>query len=123
MLSAGIEYAKGASTVTALASNSETTYSRGLVATTPVVTTGLANLTDFHTFSLAYSRQINPNLSVNGLIGLVGTTGAFTLGLPKTLLPIYTLATTWTIAPKLALNASASKTISPADDSPRQCRN
>jgi hypothetical protein len=110
MLSAGIEYAKGASTVTALASNSETIYSRGPVETI----VGLANVTDFHTFSLAYSRQINPNLSVNGLIGLVGTTGAFTLGLPKTLLPIYTLATTWTIAPKVALNASASKTISPA---------
>lgn len=110
MLSAGIQYAKGPSTVTALANNSYTIYSsRG----TAITTLGLANVTDFHTFSLAYIRQINPNLSVNGLIGLVGTTNAFTLGLPRTLLPIYTLGTTWTVTPKVTLNASASRTISP----------
>jgi hypothetical protein len=110
MLAAGIEYAKGLSTVTALANNSYTIYgTRG----TAVTTLGLADVTDFHTFSLAYTRQINPNLSVNALIGLVGTTSAFTLGLPRTLLPIYTLGTTWTIAPRLTLNASASKTIAP----------
>jgi hypothetical protein len=107
MLSAGIEYAKGASTVTALATNSESIFNRGPVEST----IGLANVTDFHTFTLNYARQINPNLSVNGLIGLVGTTGAFTLGLPKTLLPIYTLGMTWSFTPKLALNASASKTV------------
>ena len=110
MLSAGIEYAKGASTVTALANNSYTIYgARG----TAVTTLGLANVTDFHTFSLAYARQINPNLSVNALVGLVGTTSAFNLGLPRTLLPIYTLGTTWTISPRLTLSASASKTIAP----------
>jgi len=109
MLSAGIEYAKGASTVTALANNSETLYSRGPVGTS----LGLANVTDFHTFSLAYTRQINPNLSVNGLIGLVGNTSAFTLGLPRTLLPIYALGMSWSFTPKLALSASASKTIAP----------
>jgi hypothetical protein len=110
MLSAGIEYAKGPSTVTALANNSYTIYgTRGAALTT----LGLAGVTDFHTFSLAYTRQINPNLSVNALIGLVGTTSAFTLGLPRSLLPIYTLGTTWAIAPRLTLNASASKTIAP----------
>jgi Putative beta-barrel porin 2 len=110
MLSAGIEYAKGSSTVTVLATNTENIFSRP-----PAVTaTGLANVTDFHSFTLGYSRQINPNLSVNGLIGLVGTTtNAFTLGLPRTLLPIYTLGTTWTFTPKLSLNASASRTVSP----------
>jgi hypothetical protein len=111
MLSAGIEYAKGASTVTALASNSDTIRSVGAGAVETVV--GLADVTDFHSFTLTYARQINPNLSVNGLIGLVGTTGAFTLGLPKTLLPIYTLGTTWSFTPKLLLNASASKTVAP----------
>ena len=35
------------------------------------------------------------------------------MGLPKTLLPIYTLGTTWTFTPKLTLNASASKTVAP----------
>ena len=92
MVSAGIEYAKGPSTMTALATNSESIFSRGLFENT----VGLSNLVDFHTFSLAYTRQISPNLSVNGLVGLVGATDAFTLGLPKTLLPIYTLSTTWT---------------------------
>ena len=108
MISAGIEYTKGESTVTALANNSETIYNRGAVVTV----LGLANVTDFHTYTLAYTRQINPNLSVNASVGLVGTTDAFTLGLPRTLLPIYTVGTTWSLTPKLVLNASASKTIS-----------
>jgi hypothetical protein len=109
LLSAGIEYAKGASTVTALASNSYTIYSRGRVE----AAVGLANVTDFHTFSLAYTRQINPNLSVNGLIGLVGTTNAFTLGVPRTLLPIYTLGMSWSVTPKVTLTASGSRTVAP----------
>jgi hypothetical protein len=109
MLSAGIEYAKGASTVTALASNSNDIFNRG--AAVNVNTVGLSNVADFHSFTLAYSRQINPNLSVNGLIGLVGTTNAFALGLPKTLLPIYTIGMSWAFTPKLTLNGSASKTI------------
>ena len=113
MLSAGIEYMKGASTVSALANNNYTIYSRSPAALGSANVTGLANVTDFHTFNLAYTRQINPNLSVNGLIGLVGTTGAFTLGLPKALLPIYTLGMSWSFTPKLTLNASASKTVSP----------
>jgi hypothetical protein len=109
LLSAGIEYAKGASTVTALATNSYAIYSRGSVATV----VGLANVTDFHELTLAYTRQFNPNLSVNGLIGLVGTTSAFTLGLPRTLLPIYTLGFSWSFTPKLTLTASGSRTIAP----------
>jgi hypothetical protein len=109
MLSAGIEYAKGASTITGLVNNSETLYNRSAAVTV----VGLANVTDFHTFTLAYTRQINANFSVSASIGLVGTTNAFTLGLPRTLLPIYTLGSTWSLTPKLALNASASKTISP----------
>jgi Putative beta-barrel porin 2 len=108
MLSAGIEYAKGASTVTALASNSNDIFNRGAAATTVV---GLSNVADFHSFTLGYTRQINTNLSVNGLIGLVGTTNAFTLGLPKTLLPIYTIGMSWAFTPKLSLTGSASKTI------------
>jgi hypothetical protein len=109
LLSAGIEYAKGESTVTALATNSYTIYSRGPVATV----VGLANVTDFHEFTLAYTRQINPNLSVNGLIGLVGTTNAFTLGLPRALLPIYTLGVSWSFTPKFTLTASGSRTTAP----------
>jgi Putative beta-barrel porin 2 len=110
LLSAGVEYAKGASTLTALASLSDQTFtSRGAAE----VDLGLATETDFHSFTLNYTRQINPNLSVSGLIGLVGVTNDFSLGLPKTLLPIYTVSANWTLTPKLALTASASKTIAP----------
>jgi Putative beta-barrel porin 2 len=110
LLSAGVEYAKGASTLTALASLSDQTFtSRGAAE----VDLGLATETDFHSFTLNYTRQINSNLSVSGLIGLVGVTNDFSLGLPKTLLPIYTVSGNWTLTPKLALTASASKTIAP----------
>jgi hypothetical protein len=111
LLSAGIEYAKGYSTLTALASISDENFTGRTAA--QATTLGLVTETDFHTFTLNYTRQINPNLSVTGIIGLVGVTTGFTLGLPKTLLPIYTLSTTWAFTPKLSLNASASRSISP----------
>ena len=111
LLSAGIEYAKGYSTLTLLASNSDNNFNGRSAAQAALL--GLATVTDFHTFSLNYTRQINANLSVSGLIGLVGTTNGFTLGLPKSLLPIYTLSTTWAFTPKLSLNASASRTVAP----------
>jgi hypothetical protein len=50
---------------------------------------------------------------VTGQLGLVGVTNAFTLGLPKTLLPTYSLLATWAITPKVSLSASASRTIAP----------
>ena len=73
----------------------------------------MANEVDFHSFTLNYTRQINPNLSLTGQIGLVGVTSGFSLGLPKTLLPIYTVSANWTFTPKLGLTASASRSISP----------
>jgi hypothetical protein len=110
LISAGVEYSKGYSTLTALASISDQNFTaRGAAQ----VALGLATETDFHQFTLNYTRQIDPNLSVSGTIGLVGVTTGFSLGLPKTLLPIYTVSTTWTLTPKLSLNASASKSISP----------
>jgi hypothetical protein len=110
LIAAGVEYAKGASTLTALASISDQNFTnRGAAAGA----LGLATETDFHSFTLNYTRQIDPNLSVSGLIGLVGVTSGFSLGLPKTLLPIYTLSATWAFTPKLSLNASASRTIAP----------
>jgi hypothetical protein len=110
LLSAGIEYVKGYSTLIALASNSENNFTGRSGAEAAA---GLLPVTDFHSFTLAYTRQINDNLSVTGTIGLVGTTSGFTLGLPKSLLPIYTLSGTWSFTPKLTLNASASKTVAP----------
>ena len=110
LIAAGVEYAKGASTLTALASISDQNFTgRGAAANA----LGLATETDFHSFTLNYTRQISPDLSVSGLIGLVGVTSGFSLGLPKTLLPIYTVSANWTLTPRLGLSASASRTISP----------
>jgi hypothetical protein len=108
LIAAGIEYAKGYDTLTALASITETAFTGRSAAQTAV---GLDTETDFHSFTLNYSRQINPNLTVNLLLGLVGTTPGFTLALPKSLLPIFTLAGTWAVTPKLSLTASASRTV------------
>jgi hypothetical protein len=110
LLSAGIEYAKGSSTITALASLSDQKFTG---RNTGANALGLASETDFHSFTLAYTRQINPNLSVNGLIGLVGVTSGFSIALPKTMLPIYTLGARWALTPKISVNASASRSISP----------
>jgi hypothetical protein len=110
LIAAGVEYAKGYSTLTALASISDQNFTNRSAAQAAV---GLATETDFHSFTLNYTRQIDPNLSVSGTIGLVGVTSGFSLGLPKTLLPIYTVSSRWTLTPKLSLNASASKSIAP----------
>jgi Putative beta-barrel porin 2 len=110
LIAAGVEYAKGYSTLTALASISDQSFTD---RTPQQAAVGLATETDFHSFTLNYTRQIDPNLSVSGTVGLVGVTSGFSLGLPKTLLPIYTVSGTWTLTPKLSLTASASKSISP----------
>jgi hypothetical protein len=110
MIAAGIEYAKGDDTLTVLASKTDTDYAN---RTALVNTLGLARTTVFHNFNATYVRQIDPNLSLTGQLGLVGVTNAFSLGLPKTLLPIYSIAATWAITPKLSLTASASRTVSP----------
>jgi hypothetical protein len=110
MISAGIEYAKGNGDLTLLATKSDTNYSsRGAALNT----FGLANTVVFHSFNLSYTRQINTNLSVTGQLGLVGVTNAFTLGLPRTLLPTYSLAAAWAITPKVSLSATGSRTITP----------
>jgi hypothetical protein len=110
LIAAGIEYAKGESTLTALASISESDFTGRTAAETAL---GLVDQTDFHSFTLNYARQIDPNLSVSMLVGLVGTTSGFTLGLPKSLVPIFTLQGTWAFTPKLSLTASASRSVSP----------
>jgi hypothetical protein len=110
LISAGIEYSKGAGTLTALASISDESFTGRGDASEAL---GLASATDFHSFTLAYSRQINGNLSVNGSVGLVGVTSGFSLALPRTLLPIYSVGAVWALTPKLLLNVSASKSISP----------
>jgi hypothetical protein len=101
---------KGASDLTALATVTDTSYSNR----SPLAqTAGLLSTVVYHNFNLSYARQINPNLSVTGQVGLVGVTSAFSVGLPKTLLPTYSLAGSWTITPKLTLTATASRTVAP----------
>jgi hypothetical protein len=109
LISAGVEYSKGYGTITGLASISDQNFT-GRSGAQAVL--GLATEVDFHRFTLNYSRQINPDFTVNGQIGLVGVTSGFSLALPKTLLPIYSVGATWTLTPK-RLNASASRSISP----------
>ena len=67
----------------------------------PRTSLGLANTVVFHTFNLTYARQINDNLSVTGQVGLVGVSNEFSLALPKTMLPIYSIEGSWSITPKL----------------------
>ena len=110
MISAGIEYAKGNGDLTLLATKSDANYGNRGAALNAL---GLANTVVFHSFNLSYARQINTNLSVTGQLGLVGVTNALTLGLPKTLLPTYSLAVAWAITPKVSLSASATRTIAP----------
>ena len=110
MLAAGIEYAKGASTLTALASISNSSFTNRSAVD---IAAGLETDVVFHSFSLNYTRQINQNLSVGAQLGLVGVTNGFSLALPKTLLPVYSLTTTWAFTPKLSLSASAARTIAP----------
>ena len=110
MLAAGIEYAFGPDTLTALATLSDSNFSQRNQVANAV---GLANTVDYHHFTLSYSRQLNPNWTFTGQVGIVGVTNAFGLGLPKTLLPTYSVAVTWAITPKVALTASGARSIAP----------
>jgi hypothetical protein len=110
MLAAGIEYAKGASTLTALASLSDSSFTNRTAAG---IAAGLSTDVTFHSFTLNYTRQFNPNLSIGGQLGLVGVTNGLSLALPKTLLPVYSLTATWAFTPKLSLSASAARTVAP----------
>ncbi len=107
MISAGIEYARGDDSVNVLASKTLSNFNRGAALNT----LGLANSITYHSFTGSYTRQIGPNLSVTGTLGLVGVTNAFTFGLPKTLEPTYSLSVGWTVTPKVRLALSASRSV------------
>jgi hypothetical protein len=110
LISAGIDYSIGPDSLTALASISNTDYGNRAAL---VMVPGLANNVATHSFTFNYARQINPNLSVNAQLGLVGVTNGFDVSLPKTLLPIYSFSASWSITPKLLLTANASRTVAP----------
>jgi Putative beta-barrel porin 2 len=108
MLAAGVEYARGASDLTALATITDTDYSDRAALESNLGSTFVE-----HDLSLTYVRQINPNLSFTGQFGLTGATTDFTLAFPKTILPHYSAMTQWAITPKLNLTTILEKTISP----------
>jgi hypothetical protein len=110
MISAGVEYAQGDDTLALLATKSDSNFFNRTTAATLLE---LSKTTIFHTFSAAYARKINPNLSVTAQLGLVGVTNAFTLGLPRTLLPIYSIGISWAVRPRTSLGLTASRTVSP----------
>jgi hypothetical protein len=108
MLSAGIEYAKGADTVTALASISDTNYANRTGLGTIV---GLSNAVALHSFSFSYTKQFDPSFSVSAQAGLVGVTNGFDLSLPKTVSPTFSFSANWAVTPRLGLTASASRAV------------
>ena len=110
MISAGIEYAKGEASLNVLASKSDTNYANRGAGAEHRRTGEHRCLSHLHG---SYTRQINANLSVTGPVGLVGVTNAFTLGLPKTLLPTYSIDGPWTVTPKVRLGVSASRVVTP----------
>jgi hypothetical protein len=111
MISAGIEYQKGEDSLTLLASKTDTNYAnRGAVLNV----VGLANTVVFHSFTATYTKHISDKLSLTGELGLTGVTNEFSLGLPKTLLPTYSITGSWTVTPRVTLTASASRLVAPA---------
>jgi hypothetical protein len=109
MVGAGIEYKSSLSDLTGLATITDTDFSSRNSTNTP----GLSSTFVEHDVSLTYVRTIDPNLTVTGQIGLTGAGTEFTLALPRTLLPHYSVTVGWTITPKLSLTATAAKTINP----------
>jgi hypothetical protein len=108
MLAAGIEYARGASDLTALATITDSDFSDRAA-----LGSNLGNTFVEHDLSLTYVRQIDPNLTLTGQFGLTGATPNFTLAFPKTILPHYSTTVQWAITPKLSLTVTADKTIAP----------
>jgi Putative beta-barrel porin 2 len=75
---------------------------------------GLANSITEDQISLIYTRQIDPNLSVNASIGAVGVNNSpFTLVLPSKILPQYSASVTWAATSKVSLTASVGRTVTP----------
>ena len=58
-------------------------------------------------------RHIDPNLTLNGQLGATGITNHSVWLCPNRSLPHYLGSIAWTITPKLALSASAGRSITP----------
>ncbi len=79
-----------------------------------VNTLGLLNNLTQDEFLLTYTKQFSPNLTLVASIGAVGVnTGSFNLAVPSGIVPEYSASLTWALTPKVAVLASAAKTVSP----------
>ncbi len=77
-------------------------------------TSGLLNNITEDQINLTYTKNLSPNLALTASAGLVGVrNGSFTLEPASGFQPIYSFAATWAATPKLSLQASVSKTVSP----------
>ena len=71
---------------------------------------GLADKVTTDQIMATYIKNFGPNISVNAGFGLLGFSDTwFGFGLPRTILPQYTLSAQWTVAPKLTLTVAASR--------------
>lgn len=74
--------------------------------------TGLSSNLTTDQVMATYTKNFGPNLSLNAQFGLVGVTDAyFEFGVPRTILPQYSLSLQWAVTPKLALNVAASRLV------------
>ncbi|RBP09219.1 hypothetical protein DFR50_12256 [Roseiarcus fermentans] len=111
-IAAGISYAVSeTNSLQLLATITGTDYTdRG----TALNTAGLNNNITTDQVMATYTKNFGPNLSLNAQFGVVGVTNSyFEFGLPRSILPQYSLSLQWAITPKLALTVSASRLVSP----------
>ena len=72
--------------------------------------TGLSRKLTTDQVMATYTKNFGPNLSLNAQLGVVGVTDAyFEPGIPRTILPQYSLSLQWAVTPKLALTVAASR--------------
>jgi hypothetical protein len=82
----------------------------------PLILNGSTLARNITTDSLnaTYTKNIDPNVALIASVGIVGVRDqGFNLALPSGWEPEYSLSVTWSITPKLGLNASLARTVSP----------
>lgn len=111
-VSAGITYtAADTNSLQFLASVTGTNFNnRGLVSNG----LGLAREDTVDKLNLAYTKNFDPSLSMVASIGVAGSReSAFSLSLPSGWEPQYSLSLNWTVTPKINLNASVARVVTP----------
>ena len=76
--------------------------------------TGLLSKLTTDQVTATYTKNFGPDIAVSAQIGLIGVEdGNFSLGIPRTILPEYSLSLQWAATPKFSFNASLSRQASP----------